>query len=321
MPEVNQKKAFKLYLLGELSEDERSRLEERLLADDDYFQQLLLVEEDLIDDYLSGELQPIERARFDEYFMSAPERQQDLRFAKAFRKYVATADETASQSIQSPTGGVSFLSSLLLFLRPPRLALLFSLIALAFIIGSIWLIRRPAQPESIATRTEPSPAPTPTAQPEPSPQPVNTNTSPAQASPTPLIADGNKGAQPRPTPPAERQGPTLFTVALASGMVRGGGEIKGVRLPGSASTVQFRLELDPASGDYRSYRAVLQTGSGREVTSRGGLRARATSRGKMVVWEIPAKLLGREDYYLRLSGESPEGQFESAGSYGFRVIE
>lgn len=44
------------YLLGELSADERDRIEERFFIDEDYYQNLLLAEDDLIYDYLRGAL-------------------------------------------------------------------------------------------------------------------------------------------------------------------------------------------------------------------------------------------------------------------------
>lgn len=44
------------FLLGQLSDDERKAVEERFLADDEYFAQLLAIEDSLVDDYVLGRL-------------------------------------------------------------------------------------------------------------------------------------------------------------------------------------------------------------------------------------------------------------------------
>jgi hypothetical protein len=57
------------------------------------------------------------------------------------------------------------------------------------------------------------------------------------------------------------------------------------------------------------------------VLTRNGLRARATARGKTLTLDVPARLLKRDDYYLRLSGQNSDRELEAAGAYSFRVIE
>ena len=63
------------YLLGELSTEAQRQLEERAMTDADSFEQLLLVEDELVDEYVCGVLTPSERARFDN-ILSTPERHQ-----------------------------------------------------------------------------------------------------------------------------------------------------------------------------------------------------------------------------------------------------
>jgi tetratricopeptide (TPR) repeat protein len=86
---INEEEAIKQYLLGRLPEDEKTRLEERLLTDDDFFERLNLAEDELIDEYLAGELDAENRQRFDKHFLAAPERQRKVRFSMALRKYVS----------------------------------------------------------------------------------------------------------------------------------------------------------------------------------------------------------------------------------------
>jgi CHAT domain-containing protein len=85
------------YLLGGLPLDEQMRLEERLLLDRDYVELLLIVEEELIDDYLQGTLSAHERAQFETHFLTTPDRRRKLRRAKVLRRYVNNAQSAPSQ--------------------------------------------------------------------------------------------------------------------------------------------------------------------------------------------------------------------------------
>src|SRR5205085_10393888 len=76
-------------LLDELSEDERTRIEELFIADGDYRERVLIEEDDLIDDYLEGALAAGERERFLSHYLSTPQQRRKLRIAKSIKKYVA----------------------------------------------------------------------------------------------------------------------------------------------------------------------------------------------------------------------------------------
>jgi len=84
------------YLLGELREGERVDIERRLMTDEECFDSLLLAEADLADEYTRGELSDSDRQRFEDYFLLAPERRRDLRFAKALTKYASAASSAPS---------------------------------------------------------------------------------------------------------------------------------------------------------------------------------------------------------------------------------
>ena len=74
------------YLLGKLPEPEHLRVEESLFTDDQQYQQLLLAEEELIDEYVYDALPADEREGFESYFLSAPERHEDVRIATGAKK-------------------------------------------------------------------------------------------------------------------------------------------------------------------------------------------------------------------------------------------
>ncbi|HEV2798885.1 MAG TPA: hypothetical protein VGW12_00210 [Pyrinomonadaceae bacterium] len=93
------------YLLGQLSDEEQERVEERLMTDQDFFEQAMMAETELIDDYLAGDL--AEAESFENYFLSAPQQRQRLRAATIFQRYVSESASAevphVSEGIQTPT--------------------------------------------------------------------------------------------------------------------------------------------------------------------------------------------------------------------------
>ncbi len=87
---------MKQYLLGKLPPEGLPILEERLLSDGDFYEQLLIAEDDLVDDYLADRLSGPERERFESYFMLSHERRQKVRFGKALRRYILAEGAKAS---------------------------------------------------------------------------------------------------------------------------------------------------------------------------------------------------------------------------------
>jgi len=84
------------YLLGKLPPERLTPLEERLLSNGDFYEQLLMTEDDLVDDYLADRLSGPERERFEAHFMISPERRQKVRFGKALRRYILAEGVRAS---------------------------------------------------------------------------------------------------------------------------------------------------------------------------------------------------------------------------------
>jgi hypothetical protein len=84
-----QQQTIRDYLLGSLLTEQQAQFEERLLTSDEVHEELVIVEDELIDEYLREELAASDRESFESHFLVAPEHQEKLRFARTFRKYVA----------------------------------------------------------------------------------------------------------------------------------------------------------------------------------------------------------------------------------------
>lgn len=85
--------AIKEYLLGHLDEDGRRRFEEQFVTDSEFREVALVVEDELIDDYLAGLLPADERASFDIHYLSAPRQLEEFTLARALRDYALRSEE------------------------------------------------------------------------------------------------------------------------------------------------------------------------------------------------------------------------------------
>jgi len=72
-----------------LAPEDLPALEEELLVNSDLYEELSIVEDELVDEYLHDELSPSDRQSFESHFLLAPEHQEKLRFARALQKRVA----------------------------------------------------------------------------------------------------------------------------------------------------------------------------------------------------------------------------------------
>jgi hypothetical protein len=82
------------YLLKELSEAESIEFEEQYFENQDLFEQLLVVEDELIDDYVRGVLPKEIKERFEKYFLTTPKRQQRVEFARVLLEKVDVKETT-----------------------------------------------------------------------------------------------------------------------------------------------------------------------------------------------------------------------------------
>src|SRR5258707_12934208 len=69
---------LKKYFLDELSAEDRDQVEREYLGDREFFDQLLMVEDELIDDYVAGELSSGERDRFERKMLATPRQREKL---------------------------------------------------------------------------------------------------------------------------------------------------------------------------------------------------------------------------------------------------
>ena len=118
-PKAIEQQDIREYLLGRLPSEQQLLLEERLLTQDEVYEELVIVEDELVDEYLRNELSQSDREHFESHFIAAPEHQEKLRFAQTFRKYAA-AEGPARQEDSAVTSSQRALTQTALSRSEPR---------------------------------------------------------------------------------------------------------------------------------------------------------------------------------------------------------
>jgi hypothetical protein len=74
------------YLLGQLDDEEQQKIEDRLMLENDLFEELEISKDEIIGEYYAGELTAKERDWLEQNFLSSPEGKSRRRFALALKQ-------------------------------------------------------------------------------------------------------------------------------------------------------------------------------------------------------------------------------------------
>jgi hypothetical protein len=124
------------YLMGTIEPEVREDVEKRLFSDDKIFwEQMCLAEDELIDAYVSEDLDEDERRKFEQYFLTTEERRDKLSFAQALKTHVERERERDGARSWNPFRG---------WLLVPSWAPALAATLLVVIPALIWQNARPA---------------------------------------------------------------------------------------------------------------------------------------------------------------------------------
>ena len=285
---TENKEFFIRYLLGDLPEEERERLEKGYFADHETLQFLQSVEDDLIDAYVRGRLSPKQQQQFESYFLDSPWKQRRVEFAR-----------TLCLALRDQQPKAPHITAWRRFAAWPVLAatLFVAILLLVFLLIQNWRLRialNQAQSARIEFQNQ------------------------MQQLQQELAA---RGAQPKLGAdwPLSANGETI-SMLLAPNLLRDGGAAKGqvLAIPPQTSSVVLGLQLPP---DHRPlYRAFLQTAEGAVVSRFDGLTSRPLAGSRQaVVLNLPAESLNRGDYVIRLFAQTDQGHDEELHPYSFTV--
>ena len=310
------------YLLGKLPEDKRSEITGRYFADDDFFDELLDVENELLEKYARGVLDERLREDFKLYLERLPDGRQKEATVRALLQFT-DVEKAKSQQIQKgfvertrrPGWGplrnrLSKPQAMVRYLAASSLVAL--AIALLLMFAQVGQLRRHNDQlrEEIGQLEK-----------EKEEREQNAGTSQSGAEYVRQLEEQLKLEQQVSEAQAQRLAglqPATPVVALwmLTPAFRSASSPDEVTLPRSAKFVSIAIPID-SEEQIHSYRAIIQTTTGEIRREQTGLRAKSGS--KSVTLKIPADYFKETSYKLTLVGKGKDA-LELAQDYYFSVV-
>jgi hypothetical protein len=298
------RESMKRYLLGTVSPEERTALEDKYLCDVGVFEELREVENDLLDSYVRGKLVGLDRQEFEKQYLRSPERRARVQFASALAEIwrepgpVPSVEKSSFwQSFTVPLRQAGLKLQLGLAVGAMAMVVVFGWMKVAHDRG-LQLFSRPPQVEQAGKAQSP------------------TTINPQSNSPVPSSGSTSGTEVARTYKPALDE----FTVQLTPGISRSGGtQAKVFAVPPRASWIKIQLPLD--DDDHPTYAAVVETPEGNEIQHIYGLKSHLLGGNKVVVLRMASTLVHAGDYIIKLSGIGrTKGSEEELEVYTFRIV-
>ncbi len=303
------------YLLGELSERERIEIEERYLSDGDFFDEMSVAEDELIDAYVRGRLSGEDRELFEQNFLCSAARRERLKSAQALMRFADT--HGAAAHISSWQRFLSILS----FESPAIRLVLATGFMLLIIGGPVAVIQmnrlrsdlKGLQSDQIARNQREKELEQGLAQ---------------QRQQNEALTKGLD--QERNERGHLEQELARLTEQQAPPVTFGLGFGERERSSGSTSTPAARvtvprgaelikLQLDLLKDDFKDYLVILEDVQHHDVW-RGLLQSTKAGRGRAVVVRLPSHLFTTGQYRLALSGTNNKSDYEVISEFSFDLI-
>ena len=287
------------YLLGELTEEEQVRVEDRAFESGEYLGALDAAEADLIDAYVRGELTRDQRRAFEPRFLVSPQRRSKVEFAKALAQ-VSDEAKAAAFPAKPPRQGWTALLALFRGWNPV-LQFASGTAALLCVAGAIWVISQNAALRSQIAVVDSQQ------------QQLRRQVEEERRRADTLAAQIPK--QPSPTAPVA---PSVALLMLTPGLSRGANRVERLVVTPAMQIAHSDVQLE-ARDDYPYFRAELRTRGGQEILTRSSLTRHRAGPAYAISLDVPVTALAAGEYELALKGIPAGGSVEDIGFYYFRV--
>ncbi len=151
LPNVMTDERIIAYLLKELPEENSEQVEDECFAEELPPDLIRSVEDDLIDDYLRGELIGERRQRFEQYYLTTKDRRRRFEAAATFLRHIDGHNNNAEPEVVRPLTPATWATRCRAFWNSQtwalRAAMAFGVIVIA--VGILWLtVRGPRSPQT-----------------------------------------------------------------------------------------------------------------------------------------------------------------------------
>lgn len=286
----NTDTTLRQYILGELRERPRLEIEERLITDPATFEALGVAEQELAEEYLDDTLSAADKQRFEHHYLIDRNRHRQLDVIRLLKSYAANAPRRSHAAESSDWRRIGGLVRF-----HPAWAGAAAAVILLLIGGNLWFVM-----ENYTLQRQFDQ--------------VRAQQGQLQGQVAGLTAQANT-LQTRLE--SQRTPGQLPTFVLTPGQLRGLGTLAPIAV--SPGVPLVRLELQIPGNASPTYRAVLYDSDGEDTWSQSKLKAESISGRAVVVVMLPAQVLSRGDYRIRLTGTSVRGALEVTATYTFRV--
>jgi len=285
MSEVsNDEVRIRRFLLEELDEEERERVEELFLTDTDTRDSVSMVEDELIEEYLEGSLQGVDREKFRGVFVATPQLRRKVRMAQSLRRFTrpdeshlptVVESSTRDRVTQVPAQPFNFWTWRNLFVYASAAT---AIVVLA--VGVYWYANyRREQTRRLTVERE--------------------------------LAELNDPSRRSSLPSNQVLAVVLSPVSARS---------TGSSITPRATDAVLELSLLPEIAKTESYNVLIQRAGSDDEFAVRNLRLEDLPAGKAIRVRIPASLLLRGLYRLQLNGVTPDGRVVETNEYSFEVF-
>ena len=314
------------YLLGRLPEQEQLRIEEMFFKNDQFYERLLAIESELFYDYAQGKLSPGERDQFEKHVLTSGRNQRRAILASVLTQKMSEAAQVEmTKSTSAYRNPQSWRQSLKSFFGIQSSTGRLSLAAFAVVLlCSFWLVI-----EIVKLRNELGQfRANRTTQEALLQQQTQQERDRAAELSIQLNRERDENARLKQTlskteAQSDGQGQGLsaeISFVLAPTSVRSGANnLKRLHVPSGTRLLTLQLNLKDEV-EYKSYQAILLTAEGVKRSSQDRLRAKRTNSGHAIFLRLPASLLAKGDYELRIKGVAINGTLEDTGDYYYFSI-
>lgn len=312
------------YLLGDLTDEQQSEIEDRAFTDKDYLATITAVEDDLIDEYVRDEMPADERRKFESRFLASEARRKRVEFARA----LAVVTDEAAVRPEAASVSVSWRESLEAFFASlnPLAKIAVAAAMLLVLVGGAWLVI-----ETLRLRTQLQQIQAENQSRQTDRQSLELQVEAERKRNAELNAQLNQEKQQREqtdeslrqlSETRETTSPTRSTIiaslTLLPGISRSAGEKPKLALADDVRVVRLNVGIDPDE-DYKNFAVEVRSAGGRQVWNRENLRVTTRGGARAIGLTVPAMVLKPGEYELRLVGVAEAGSREDLGFYYFDV--